>query len=87
MNAPETSISHAQSYHRLGEFWDGHDLGDYWEQTKPAEFEVDIGSQVTYVPVERGLSVRLRSVAQQRGVSAETLVNLWLQEKVAEAAK
>lgn len=28
------------SYEEMGEFWDTHDLADYWEQTEPAEFEI-----------------------------------------------
>jgi hypothetical protein len=35
----ESSISKAQSYIDIGEFWDTHDLADYWDQTEPAEFE------------------------------------------------
>jgi hypothetical protein len=37
-----SSISEAQSYRNIGEFWDTHDLADHWDQTEPAEFEVDI---------------------------------------------
>jgi hypothetical protein len=87
MSGSKSTVSRAESYRQIGEFWDAHDLTDFWEQTKPAEFEVDIGAELSYFPVERGLSARVRKLAQERGVSAETLVNLWLQEKVAEAAK
>lgn len=38
----KSSISKAQSYKEIGEFWDSHDLADYWDQTEPAEFEVEI---------------------------------------------
>ena len=80
------SISGAQSYREIGEFWDEHDLGEYWEQTGPAEFDVDIRSSAPYYPVETDLATRLRSIAAQRGISAETLLNLWVQEKAAEEA-
>lgn len=42
MKENKTSISGAQSYEEIGEFWDSHDLGDYWDQTQPVEFEVEI---------------------------------------------
>ena len=29
----KSSISKAQSYTDIGEFWDTHDLADYWDQT------------------------------------------------------
>ena len=86
MGKNKSSISKAQSYKEIGEFWDNHDLADYWEQTEPVEFEVDIQSEATYFPVETTLSAKLVSIAEQRGVSPETLLNLWIQEKVREEA-
>jgi CopG antitoxin of type II toxin-antitoxin system len=41
-----SSISKASSYEELGEFWDAHDLSEYWDQTVPVEFEVDIQSEL-----------------------------------------
>ncbi len=79
-----SSISKARSYREIGEFWDTHDLGEYWDQIKPVEFEVDIQSEATYYPVEVRLSEKIKAIAKKRGVSPETLLNLWLQEKVGE---
>jgi tRNA (cmo5U34)-methyltransferase len=42
MDDNKSSISDAQSYEEIGEFWDTHDVSDYWEQTRPVEFEVDL---------------------------------------------
>lgn len=80
----KSSISKARSYREIGEFWDTHDLGDYWDQTHPVEFEVDLRSETTYYPVDSSLSTKVRELARQRGVSAETLLNLWVQEKLQE---
>jgi hypothetical protein len=85
MNEDKSSISQADSYQAIGEFWDRHDLGEFWDETEPAEFTVDIRSEVTYYAVAADLSQKVRSLAEQRGVSAETLLNLWVQEKVMEA--
>lgn len=84
MNKNRSSISKARSYKEIGEFWDTHDLADYWDQTKPVEFEVDIQSEVTYYALDNALSRRVRAIARQRGVSSETLLNLWVQEKLEE---
>jgi len=84
MNRNRSSISKARSYKEIGEFWDTHDLADYWEQTQPVEFEVDIQSEVTYYPLDVALSAQVRSIATQRGISPETLLNLWVQEKLQE---
>ncbi len=82
MKEDKSSVSQAQSYQEIGEYWDDHDLGEHWEETQPAEFSVDIRSAIIYYAVESTLSRKLHAVAQQRGVSAETLLNLWLQEKI-----
>lgn len=84
MGESKRSISQAQSYKEIGEFWDTHDLGDYWEQMEPVEFEVDIQSEVRYYAVESTLAARIAEIAWQRGVSVETLLNLWVQEKLKE---
>jgi CopG antitoxin of type II toxin-antitoxin system len=85
MSKSKSSLSKARSYAEIGEFWYTHDLADYWEQTKPAEFEVDIRSEVTYYALDSTLSAEVRTIAEQRGVSPETLLNLWVQEKVRES--
>ncbi|MCX6031177.1 MAG: CopG family antitoxin [Chloroflexi bacterium] len=85
MSAAKSSISQAKSYQEMGKFWDTHDLTQFWDQTAPAEFEVDIQSEVTYYPVDVTLSTRLADVARRRGISAETLLNLWVQERLVTA--
>jgi hypothetical protein len=82
MSESRSTISQARSYKEIGDFWDTHDLADYWDQTEPVDFEVDIQSEVTYYALDRELSQMLSEVAEERGVSAETLLNLWVQEKL-----
>ncbi len=84
MKRNKSSISKAETYKEIGEFWDKNDLADFWEQIEPVEFEVEIESQTTYFPVETNLSTKLTAVARQHGISPETLLNLWIQEKMAE---
>ncbi len=82
MSENKSSISQGRSYREMGEFWDTHDLSEYWDRLQPVEFEVNIQSESTYYPLESSLSESLRSVARQRGVSPDVLLNLWVQEKV-----
>ncbi len=82
MNENKSSISEARSYAEIGEFWDKHDLADFWDQTTPVEFEVDIQSEVIYYAIDNMLSERIEELARQRGISPETLLNLWVQEKL-----
>jgi len=82
MNKNKSSISKAKSYEEIGEFWDTHDLAENWDETRPAEFEVDLQSELTYYAVDSGLSAKIQEFAKKRGISPDTLLNLWLQEKL-----
>jgi len=82
MNENKTSISGASSYREIGEFWDTHDLSDFWDQTHEVQMDVDADSSTIYFPVEKALAEKLRTEAEQRGVSAATLLNTWVQEHV-----
>jgi hypothetical protein len=84
MKKNKSSISKMQTHEEIGEYWDTHDLTEHWEETKPAEFEVDIQSEVTYFAVEKQLSEKIKAFARRRGVSPDTLLNLWVQEKLQE---
>ncbi|MFO7540652.1 MAG: CopG family antitoxin [Chloroflexota bacterium] len=86
MNKNKSSISQAQSYQEIGAFWDTQDVTDYWEMTEPADFEVDIQSEVRYYALESTLANEVNKLARQQGLSAETLVNLWVRDKLAEKA-
>ena len=84
MGKSKSSLSKARSYAELGEFWDTHELTEFWEQTKPADFEVDLRSEVTYYALDNTLSAEVQALAEKRGVAPETLLNLWVQEKLHE---
>lgn len=46
-------------------------------------FEINLTSKSTYyVAVAKDIAMALRTIARQQGVSTQTLVNLWLQEKL-----
>ena len=70
----------------MGQFWDAHDVTLFWEQTQPVDFTIDISSEATYYPLDSMLSEGVRSMAKRRGVSAETLLNLWIQERLQQEA-
>lgn len=76
---------HFKSIEEAAEFWDNHDLGDYWDLTREAHFEVDIKRRVFLTALEPQLAKKLTGVARQQGVSTETLINVWLTERLAQA--
>jgi hypothetical protein len=49
----ETSISKSCSYMEVGEFWDEHDLGDYWSNTRKVKFDFVLEPEATYDPISK----------------------------------
>ncbi len=84
MKKSKSSVSKAATYAEIGEFWDTHDLSKLWDKSKPADFDVVMESEVTYYAMDKKLSEEVQEIALRRGVSADTLVNLWVQEKLRE---
>ena len=78
-----TSISGSRNLEEVGDFWDAHSLDDYWDQTQDATFEVR-ARQRRRVTLDPDLYTRVAAQAQERGISPETLVNLWLVERLAD---
>lgn len=76
-----TSISKVQTLEEIGEFWDAHSLDDYWDETREAAFEVR-AKQRKRVTVEPQIYKELEAEARVRGIVPETLINLWLAEKL-----
>ena len=64
----------------MGEFWDKHDFTEFDDPNAP-----DVETRVSVaIPIEPDLLSDIEELAHQRGIKAETLVNLWLKEKVVE---
>ncbi len=76
-----SGISQGRTLEEIGEFWDTHSLDDYWDKTHEVEFEVR-AKQRRRVTVEPQIYKELETEARVRGVVPETLVNLWLAEKL-----
>ena len=67
----------------MAEFWDTHDLIDYEEYLTPVKMDVAAHPRHEYViSLSDGLNTTLRRVQQQEGVPLNTLINLWVQEKL-----
>jgi len=84
MKKSKGSISKARSYAEIGEFWDKHDLSDYWSKTRKVKFDVVLEPEATYYPVAKDLSEKIQSQARKEGVSSYALVNSWLDQKLKE---
>jgi predicted HicB family RNase H-like nuclease len=61
-------------------FWDTHSVADFPSTTVELEYTPE--GNMTFVAIDHDLSSKLDKKAKARGISVETLVNLWLQEKL-----
>lgn len=68
------------------EFWDTHDLSEYEEQTREVEAEVDLRRRTFLTALEPELARKVSAYAEAQGVSVETLINVWLTEKLTAAS-
>ena len=84
MSKDRSSLSNGTTYEEIGEFWDSHSITDFWDATKDAAFQVDIQSEITYYALDKTLSDGIQKLAEKRGISADTILNLWIQEKLLE---
>ncbi len=69
----------------LVEFFDSHDMGDYWDQMPEVHFDVDIERRAHLVTLDEDIVAKITQVARSRHVSSESLINSLLREKLAEA--
>lgn len=79
---PATLPENFDTLEDFWQFWDNHSTADYEDMMVPVEVTVEISSNRIYFPVAKDIFQKIRTQAQQQGVSTETLVNLWLQEKL-----
>lgn len=64
-------------------FWDKHSVAN--SPSHIVEMEYDPDSDVTIIAVAAELREALKARAENNGVTIETLVNLWIQEKLQSA--
>lgn len=78
-------LPHFKSLDRLVEFFDKEDLGEYWDQLAPANFEVELKKKIHIFAIDAKLANRLTEIAISKQISSEELINDWLKEKISES--
>ena len=74
------SKTRQSSMAEASEYWDHHSVAEHPSHIVEIEYAPDERS--TLVAIENDLLARISKSAKEQGVSVETLVNLWLQEKL-----
>ena len=83
---PRTGISKARTLEEIADFWDTHSLDDYWDQTHEVVFEVR-AQRRRRITLDPEVYARVEAQARTRGLLPETLVNLWIMERLQESRK
>ncbi|MDI6793852.1 MAG: CopG family antitoxin [bacterium] len=72
-----------EKFEDLSEFWDTHDVTDYAEYLTPVKCQVISHPTHEYVvTLSDTINTLMRKVQKREGVSINTLVNLWVQERL-----
>ncbi|MEW6351566.1 MAG: hypothetical protein AB1646_21140 [Thermodesulfobacteriota bacterium] len=80
-----TTISKASTIEEISDYWDEHSLSDHWEETREVSCEIRAVRR-RRVTIDPEIYAQLEVAAQQRGVTTETLANLWLAQQLRERA-
>lgn len=78
-----TTISKTNSLEEIAFYWDTHSQDDFWDQTREVKFEVR-AKRRRRVTIDPNLYARIEDSARVCGVLPETLINLWLSERLKE---
>lgn len=75
-----------ESREEEAEFWDTHDMADYWDQLKPVDVRVakNLTEGIT-VRLDPDTMKQLRDLAGEKGIGPTTLIRMWVIEKMKEA--
>ncbi|MCA9980121.1 MAG: hypothetical protein KDD89_04795 [Anaerolineales bacterium] len=84
-NPPKTMPADFETLKDAGEFWDEYSTADY--EFEAVAVDIDLPPRPGQrIRLAADLADKLTAVAKQQGISAETLANLWLQEKLSTLA-
>jgi hypothetical protein len=85
-NKPK-ALPRSKTLKDLVDFFETHDMGDYWEKMPKAHFDVNIRKRKHLVALEEDIVDKLTEIAKSKKVSSESLINTWLKDKIRRTAK
>ena len=78
---PKEPIPEFKSRQEEAEFWDTHDLADYWDELKPVKvrFAKNLSEGIT-IRFDPETLAKLREQARKKGMGPTTLARMWILE-------
>ncbi len=80
------TLPRSKSVKGLVDFFETHDMGDYWEKMTKAHFDVT-KKRKHLVTLEEDTVDKLTEIAKSKKVSSESLINTWLKDKIRRTTK
>lgn len=77
----KTEISNAQTLREIADFWDSNSLANHWGKTEETEFEVRAERRRRII-LSPDVFEKIETQARIQGILPETLVNVWLTERL-----
>jgi hypothetical protein len=77
-----TDLSVTKSIDGLVEFFDTHDMGEYWDHLPEVDFEINIKKRRHLVAIDEEIIPELTKIAKSKKVRSEKLINALLREKI-----
>jgi hypothetical protein len=81
------TLHRSKSVKELVDFFETHDMGDYWGQMPEVYFDVNIKKRRHLVALEGEVVDKLAKIAKSKRVSSESLINTWLKDGIRRATK
>ena len=75
------------SLDELVEFFETHDLGEYWDRLPETHFDINLKERAYIFVLAEDLAEKLNALAKAKRVPSEQLINTWLREKLLEQAQ
>jgi hypothetical protein len=81
------TLPRSKSVKELVDFFETHDMGDYWGQMPEVHFDVNIKKRKHLVALEEDLVDKLTEIAKAKKVSSASLINTWLKNRIRRETK
>lgn len=80
---PKEPIPDFKSRQEEAEFWDTHDLADYWDEWKSVKvrFAKNLSEGLT-IRLDPETMKAVRAQAKRKGVGPTTLIRMWVMERL-----
>ncbi len=71
------------------EFWDTHDVTDYWDELKPVDvrFAKNVSGGIIAVRLDLETLQQLRALAEEKRIGASELVRTWILEGLSDSSR